>query len=251
MTLHLKPAIIIIATLLLGILFGVVISNTLARQQGEKLRALTEPDPFVSFHFRIVDPTDDQQEQLQPIIRKYHNRLLEVRETHFRETSTILDEMYRDLATVLSEEQMEKLREGVGPYRVRIRRPEDGRRMLSPERMGGDTIPGSRLLFGFRHDVDGSMKDGFVYQRISRLFAAINADLNVNDDQRQHLNRLRDEVQKKIQPLEYEIAEKMLELDEEHIAILKYVDEELVKILTDEQYDRYRKDFPLKQQNIY
>ncbi len=250
MTLHLKPTIIVIATLLLGILFGIVISNTLERQQGEKLRALTKPDPFVSFHFRIVDPTEDQQELLQPIIRKYHNRLLEVRETHFRETSTILDEMYRELATILSEEQMEKLREGVGPYRMRIRRPVEGRRMLSPKRMDGDTIPGSRFLFGFRPDVDGIMKNGIVTQRISRIFAAINADLNLNADQRQHLDKLRDEVQKSIQPLEKEIAEKMHELDKEHIAILKYVDEELGKILTDEQYDRYRKDFHL-QQSIY
>jgi len=124
-----KSGLVLLGTLLLGMVLGAVVTGAVIRYRVDRLAALRDEQGFVRTLEEVIDPRDSaQQAEIRRVLRAAAERnraiLFEMRS----EIRASTRQMRRELAPILTEEQVERLE--------RLR--ERGRSLL---RRGG---PGSR-----------------------------------------------------------------------------------------------------------
>jgi len=107
-----KSFIILIVTFILGIVLGIVISNTFMRSDyRKKVDRLRTPEGFVGLYERIIQPEEAQRDTLQFILRNHFEKIKEQGENSFRTFHALEDSLYIALAPVLTDEQNQRLKD--------------------------------------------------------------------------------------------------------------------------------------------
>ena len=119
-----KTIIIIIATLIIGIILGMLGSGLLFGHFTKNFTGKPIPHRFSSFVERIVKPNENQVDSVRAILDRYGERMGELDLQHISEITSLMDSMHVDLSTILTEEQMKKLDE----HQKRARRFFKGRK---------------------------------------------------------------------------------------------------------------------------
>lgn len=111
MTVHAKTALVLLTTLVIGTVFGALISVTVFRER-RPLYFIGPPTPerFMSYWTRIIKPEDEaQREQIERIIQDHTGRFAGMMARHRAEIAAMLDSLQQDLRPVLNEEQLKQL----------------------------------------------------------------------------------------------------------------------------------------------
>ena len=134
MTLHTKSALIVLATLIIGILCGGLVSGIIRRNQGDGFMGPPSPERFSGFLLnRIVQPDDTQRAEMQRILEKYGPQFEDTMSRHREEIRALIDSLEQEIDPLLTDEQRERLRE----------RRDHGRRFFDKRRLrGGRRGPG-------------------------------------------------------------------------------------------------------------
>ena len=126
MNIRLKSYLILLATFSFGITVGVLLAmatmKTTIHALGRDRMEFRGPPPFAPMgpmgggpgrmlekHLEaIVEPTEQQQEKLHPLLKKYQERLGQVMENHLQTVRRLMDSLDVDLKGILTPEQLEK-----------------------------------------------------------------------------------------------------------------------------------------------
>jgi hypothetical protein len=156
----LKPFLILLVTLLIGIAIGFEISEIMIKMRFDEMKAFREPKSFVNIFEDIIRPDKNQKTVIDSILLKYHVKMESVTKKGMSEVSGIMDSMKVELKPVLNQEQIKRLEAEFSrmkhfpPPRDRGMPPKDGamqapngeRQMPPPPRNGEMPPPDNRLL---------------------------------------------------------------------------------------------------------
>ena len=108
-----KKAIILgVVIIIIGILLGAIIVNFFVDNR------MGDPRHNVGKHFkgnfkkrviRVIDPDEEQLQEIEPIIDKYTERTSELTEKYYEDFSATMDSMHNELEPILTEDQKERL----------------------------------------------------------------------------------------------------------------------------------------------
>ena len=103
-----KTLLLLICTLLIGIILGALIHDAFLRNHVKRrFEHMRSSEGFIARFERIIEPTEEQQSALQEILKRHFlkmNRFL-------HEFPPQMDSLITDLETVLTDEQIKKLKE--------------------------------------------------------------------------------------------------------------------------------------------
>ena len=115
MNLQVKPTLIIIGTLLIGMVLGALILGTLAEKRHERIRKMMGPGKFTERLLDVIQPEND--EQRDNIIAVAESTTLKIdrmmRESR-DEIRAMVDSMTVELRPFLSEDQNARLQKHIG-----------------------------------------------------------------------------------------------------------------------------------------
>ena len=127
MNIKAKIALIIIVTLIIGVAMGGLLDRALVRRKIRKTFAVRQPDRFVHFMERIIQPEPEQKEQIRAVLQKHASRMEEMRGKFFFDMEAERESLIKDLDPLLTPEQKERLEQGP-PGFFPDRRPRPDRR---------------------------------------------------------------------------------------------------------------------------
>ena len=105
---RIKPIIILLSTLVIGIVLGFLVAGHHMHQRINKFQRWADPDGFVQMVQNRLDLTEEQREQVLPVIEKYANKSTSLRLDCHNQHQTIIDSMRQELIPYLNEDQVEK-----------------------------------------------------------------------------------------------------------------------------------------------
>ncbi len=134
MNLQVKPALIIIGTLLIGIVLGALMARTLADSRYRRIDNMIRPDMLSIRLIKIIEPLEaDQREAVTAIVEETASKVRNLtRETRF-EMHAVMDSMFAELQPLLTDRQKARLEKHIGDRRARAERMG---RPMKHERMG-------------------------------------------------------------------------------------------------------------------
>ncbi len=109
---RLKSLAIIVATLVIGMILGGLITTRIVNKRIDRISSLHSEHGFARLIERSIHFDDDQQrEEVSAILERTSKLLFEKRRVTQRQMHSILDSAKNELQSVLSEEQMARLEE--------------------------------------------------------------------------------------------------------------------------------------------
>jgi hypothetical protein len=112
MSIRLKTALILVATLVLGIIIGALGSIAFRRHQIRSTIAdLRQRPSFLEYTMKIIQPTETQEDTVRAILEEHHQKLQNVSIHQRQEMIALVDSMETRLQSVLTDQQMERLRQ--------------------------------------------------------------------------------------------------------------------------------------------
>jgi len=140
MNVQVKSSLIILATLFIGIIIGALGMNLFQNQRDINFERFRGRQAFMHLHEGILQPTNEaQRDTIHKILSQNLPKFREISLKHREEISAMIDSMQKQLAPILTKEQLERLNdrrfmqdrgmgeppmEGMGPWRQR-RAPRD------------------------------------------------------------------------------------------------------------------------------
>ena len=111
MNMKIKTTIVIIITLLFGIVFGALLNRTFTHRRIRKAFDAVNPDRFTMILERAIEPTDEQKKQIREILQSHAKQVEELRKKAMEGMETSLQALKKELDSVLTAEQKERLEE--------------------------------------------------------------------------------------------------------------------------------------------
>jgi len=113
---------IIIGTLLIGFVIGFLTNGRLVKSRIDRMQSFyTEKGADRAF-MRVLDPTPEQMEKIQPILRRHAQQNRELLNQHRGEQQALFLELEEELKPFLTQEQIEKLNDLKQRWRQRFNR---------------------------------------------------------------------------------------------------------------------------------
>ncbi len=106
-----KLIILVITALALGFILGMLTSAQLRLKKLEPVRTYFSADRFREGFYRIVEPDEAQKTKIDQIFHKYSRANNELHSSIRKEIDANFKAMRKELDSVLTKEQIEKLRE--------------------------------------------------------------------------------------------------------------------------------------------
>ena len=120
-----KTTIVIIITLIFGIVLGAMLNRTFMHQRIRRAFDAVNPNRFTMILERAIDPTAEQKKQIREILQRHAKQAEELRKNAMVEMQTSMQSLQKELDSVLTPEQKERLEKMVKERRPWMRR--DGR----------------------------------------------------------------------------------------------------------------------------
>jgi hypothetical protein len=109
MTTKLKVTLVIIATLIIGIVLGVVGRGVLMKHHRQKLDKIERTELFLTRINEAVDPDSSQKPKVEEIAKRTAERIEILFDHHQSQMATLVDSMKRELSAILTPSQQQRL----------------------------------------------------------------------------------------------------------------------------------------------
>lgn len=126
MNIKVKTALIIISTLIIGIIFGFLLSRAYLHHRIRRAFTMLNPNMFMTYFEHTINPTPEQREQIRKIIQKHAKTVTELQKDLREGMESSFESLRKELDSILTPEQkerMEKMMRDRKPWRPRDRRP--------------------------------------------------------------------------------------------------------------------------------
>ncbi len=120
---ELKVTLVLIATLVIGIIIGVLGRGVLTKRHHQKLDKDERTELFVSRVEETVDPDSSQKPKVEAIARRAAEKIGVLFEHHDAEMAILVDSMKHELSAILTVDQQQRLNQELA-----IRHPADSSR---------------------------------------------------------------------------------------------------------------------------
>jgi hypothetical protein len=117
-----KSSLIIIATLIIGIIFGALLSRAYLHHRIRRAVVMVNPNRSMPFLEQIISPTPEQRELIRTIIRKHADEVLEIRKDFEKSMTSSFENLQKELDSVLTPEQKKRLEKMMRERRPWMRR---------------------------------------------------------------------------------------------------------------------------------
>jgi Spy/CpxP family protein refolding chaperone len=122
MNMKVKTTLIIIATLIIGIIFGALLSRAYLHHRIRRAFVMVDPNRFMPFFEQIISPTPEQNEQIRKIIQKHTKQVQELRNNFEAGMASSFESLRKELDSILTSEQKERLEKMMRERRPWMRR---------------------------------------------------------------------------------------------------------------------------------
>ncbi len=107
-----KSALLLLATLGVGVLIGALAASAVLNLRLDQLRALRERGGFTQRVEEVIQPQDEaQREAIHAVLERSHNRFRRAQQRFFAEFSANRDSLRAELAPLLTPDQQARLDE--------------------------------------------------------------------------------------------------------------------------------------------
>lgn len=139
MNIKVKTALIIISTLIIGIIFGALLSRAYMHHRIRRAFTMISPARFIPVFEQTINPTPEQREQIRKIIREHTKTVSELQKTLREGMESSFESLRKELDAILTPEQkkrLEKMMRDRRPWPPRDRRlwPRRDPRFPDPQR---------------------------------------------------------------------------------------------------------------------
>ncbi|MCK5075940.1 MAG: hypothetical protein KAR38_06165 [Calditrichia bacterium] len=117
MKMQVKSSIIIIMTLLIGIVFGIVISGSIIHRFFDIRPSFRDPELFMNRFEDLIDIEESQKEEVRSKLKNHFTIIMELNHQHRMQTELLIDSLQNDLNKVLTPEQQERLTERLESFK--------------------------------------------------------------------------------------------------------------------------------------
>lgn len=100
---------VVLGTLVIGIVVGVLLGGLLRQEREREIERMLPQRLFQSAMESIIRPTEEQRQALDKIVSKRFEQIAKIREQYQTEVFALHDSLKSDLASVLSEDQLQRL----------------------------------------------------------------------------------------------------------------------------------------------
>lgn len=104
-----KIIILVIVSLVVGIAIGMTISAYMTKQKIEKWKQGTTPDGMYNNYIKLLQPTAEQADTLEYILREYVNTSTKMMGDSWKDQGRLFDEMEKKINPLLDEEQLQRM----------------------------------------------------------------------------------------------------------------------------------------------
>jgi Spy/CpxP family protein refolding chaperone len=111
MNIKIKTASIIILTLLIGIVFGFLLSRAYMHHRIKRAFAMIDPSRFIATFEHTINPTPEQREQIRKIIQKHAKGVAELQKNLREGMESSFESLRKELDAILTPEQKRRLEE--------------------------------------------------------------------------------------------------------------------------------------------
>lgn len=106
---NIRAILSLVFTLSLGILIGFFASQQLVRHSVKDVESLSSYESFRSRLYSIIVPSEEQIEDIEPLIEEFLKNMNEVKKRFRSEYGKVIQKFHNELKPYLNEEQIEKL----------------------------------------------------------------------------------------------------------------------------------------------
>lgn len=109
MNMKVKTTIVIIITLIFGIVLGAMLNRSFTHRRIKRAFDAVNPNRFTMIIERAIDPTPEQKKQISEILQKHAKKDAEFRKKLADEMQSSIQSLQKELESVLTPEQKERL----------------------------------------------------------------------------------------------------------------------------------------------
>jgi len=106
---NLKTILALIALVAIGFVGGFYTHRTISKKYVNRLVKLREAPGFEAHLYRMLEPTEEQKQQLNPIVERYAEKVTTMHRSFRHERHALLDSMHAEIKPLLDEQQVERL----------------------------------------------------------------------------------------------------------------------------------------------
>jgi hypothetical protein len=106
---NLKTILSIIGLLSIGFVSGFLTHRSVSKQMVHRVAKLRNANGFENHLYELLQPTEQQRDQLQPIVARYAHKIADAHKDMRNTRRIILDSMHAEIIPLLDDQQKEKL----------------------------------------------------------------------------------------------------------------------------------------------
>ena len=114
-----KVILAVIGLLTIGFAGGFLTHRSLTVDKIKKVRELGKPRGFQDGLFRLIEASETQRKQIEPIVREYGKRMGDLQKECGQERRVMMDSMHAEMQPFLNPDQIEKLEDFSKRFRAR------------------------------------------------------------------------------------------------------------------------------------
>jgi Spy/CpxP family protein refolding chaperone len=122
MNMKVKTTIVIIITLIFGIVLGAMLNRTFTLQRIKRAFDAVNPNRFTMILEQAIEPSEEQKKQIREILRKHAKIVSELRKNLEEGMESSFKTLQKELDSVLTPEQKERLEKMIKERRPWMRR---------------------------------------------------------------------------------------------------------------------------------
>ena len=106
-----KSFLLLLISLLVGMLLGFLLKTKIIDYRFEQIRGLRKPDAMQNMMIEIIEPSEEQLNELKPILEKHQSKFASIMLESRVNAKILIDSLVHDISKVITEEQLERLHE--------------------------------------------------------------------------------------------------------------------------------------------
>ena len=134
---NMKTVLAVIGLIAIGFVGGFITHRQMVKQEVQKVSRLGQAPMFLRHIHEIVNPTEEQQKALEPILREHAMEMAKLMRSTRGERQDLLHELEVAVQPILTEEQIERLQHF--NRRFRSRKPHPGGKRKPRSEHSNDT----------------------------------------------------------------------------------------------------------------
>jgi len=104
-----KFTFMLLGAVLLGLLIGMLVTGRYTRHKVVQIKELGTPEGMHRQFYKLIDPSEEQEELIRPVLHDFAAQSQEMRQRHWDEHRELFKQVKEELGPLLDAEQLQRL----------------------------------------------------------------------------------------------------------------------------------------------